>query len=192
MATDIGIVFGKNWLKPGELSPSSKLTALAAAKLYQMTLVRGLIWTGGQTAGKDFPAESEAMLDFARHRGYALPKEHMKLEKESLTTRENIKGIIDMVLQEVYLDSITTGYHSERATRMLRKPFGRQRVEITAYKSEDVLEVYGNPFEQKLLIEYHNSDWVKKDMLREKIINPLDKIGLAFALDWVSRVTRSR
>jgi hypothetical protein len=191
MIAQAGVVFGKNWARPGELSSSSKITALAAAKILEMRLVEKLFWTGGHTAGPKFPSESKAMFDFARENGYAdLVLDNNHLEEESLTTRKNIKNIKPLLNKMEIIAACTTKYHLPRAVRILRRPFRGSEMTIIPYSSEEILEKYGNYFEKKALDQYLNSKWVEDEKKQEPKIDLIDKVGLSFALDWVAYFTR--
>jgi hypothetical protein len=191
MIAQAGIVFGKNWIRPGELSPSSKLTALAAAKILQIGLVDRLIWTGGQTVGPNFPSESRAMINFARENGYGdcLMTCSNDLEEISLTTRKNIKNIYPLISEMNVLAACTTDYHMLRAIRILMRPLKKDIV-INPFRSEEIIDKYGNHFEKTILNQYANSKWVEKEKSQEPKIDLVDRMGLGFTLDWVAYLTR--
>ena len=172
---DLLVVLGKNWenypprfAKPEnwqiQLSPESKISALAGAEMLRAGLTEKVIFVSGKTAGKIWPSEARAMLDFIKSSYSGATEENFILEEESFDTAGNAEkiaellkfqkprpglGFQDLVLKRVAL--MTIGYHLPRALRIFRE-YG---MNLPGFASET--ELVKLSLKNKYFVDYHLS-----------------------------------
>lgn len=96
---DALIVLGKNigvgWNRekirktPHFLSDRSELSVFATGFLFDTGNFKQIIFSGGKTAGADYPSEAKAMKDFLLKEFPEIPEEKIILEENSFDTIEN-------------------------------------------------------------------------------------------------------
>ena len=170
----IAIILGKNWkcYPPKnhkvdfiiELSVESKLSALAAGQLYILGMADVLLFSGGKTAGKEWPSEAMAMWHYTKNNFKNIPNEAVMLEEKSFDTDGNaveVKKILDGMNSENIL-LLAIGYHLPRSEKIF-KHFG---IEFTSFTSEEIVKKY-LPEHNNLLNEFRKSFRVKIELVRE-------------------------
>ena len=183
---DVIVALGKNWRLPItapqiHLSIESKMTALAAGQLYTDGRVGKIIFSTGETAGKNlqghpYPAEADEMKKFLRRffSEEQIPNSAIELENHSFDTAgnaEEVKTIINNLhLQKVAL--LTVGFHLPRSMRLF-KNYG---VNIQqGLSSEQILEARSSRY-QRFLDAYHQSDRYRALTSTERKVNAISII----------------
>lgn len=125
------LAHGKNWelpvpADPADIEPSieSRMTAEAAGVLFTQGVGGMIIFSGGHTAGPDYPSEAAKMRETLY--GYFgesdIPPELTDLEEESHDTASNL-AIVKERMADYGVDSLillTVGYHLPRVRRLAR------------------------------------------------------------------------
>jgi uncharacterized SAM-binding protein YcdF (DUF218 family) len=182
---DAIVALGKNWRLPVgpriQLSIESKMTVLAAGQMYADGKVGKIIFSTGETAGKNlqghtYPAEADQMKKFLRRffSEEQIPDAAIELENHSFDTAgnaEEVRTIInDLHLQKVAL--LTVGFHLPRSMRLF-KSYG---VNVDqGLSSEQILEARSSHY-QGFLDEYHQSDRYKNLTSTERKVNAISII----------------
>lgn len=192
---DAVIALGKNWRLPIEgkriyLSIESKMTALAAAELYISGQVGKIIFSTGETAGRDsggnyYSTEAEEMKRFMRifFTEDEIPENVIELETNSFDTAGNAEEVGKILQKEKLrkLALVTVGTHLPRA----KKLFADYKVPIAkSFSSEGVLR-QRNPHYEKFLHEYFWSTRHLKEVGKEAI-----GVGLAYTVDPKGKLLR--
>ncbi len=130
---DALIVLGKNigvgWTRekirktPHFLSDRSELSVFAAGFLFKTGNFNKIIFSGGKTAGVEFPSEAAAMKEFILKKFPEIPENKIILEENSFDTIENaieVKKIIkNLGLNQ--LIGLTTNEFAGRAKMVFKK-----------------------------------------------------------------------
>jgi uncharacterized SAM-binding protein YcdF (DUF218 family) len=125
------LAHGKNWEVPVppdprdiELSIESRMTAEAAGVLLQRGAGDLIIFSGGHTAGREYPTEAAKMFEAMRGQfsEEEVPSTAIKLEQESLDTAGNLREIQERLpgYEVDRLVLVTVGYHLPRVRRLAR------------------------------------------------------------------------
>ncbi len=118
------VVLGAQVKEDGSLSVQLEWRLKKALEAYKEK-PRYIVVTGGQ--GKDEPVpEAQAMHDWLVAQG--VPSEHIFQEKNSMSTKENIKNTLAMLPPDTNIAIVTSDYHLPRAMR-IAKDFGVEHVE---------------------------------------------------------------
>ena len=130
---DALIVLGKNigigWTRekirktPNYLSDRSELSVYAAGYLYKTGNFKRIIFSGGKTAGAEFPSEARAMKDFLLKQFPEILEDKIILEENSFDTIENateVKKIIEN-LEINQIIALTTNEFAKRAKMVFKK-----------------------------------------------------------------------
>jgi uncharacterized SAM-binding protein YcdF (DUF218 family) len=183
---DAVIALGKNWRLPitGEpridLSLESKMTALAAAKLYKDGKVEKIIFSTGKTAGKDkfgndYPPEADEMYKYMR-RFYSeeeIPSEAVILQNSSFDTAGDAEES-GKILKRHGINRpalLTIGTHLPRAKRL----FSNYGIKIAgSFSSQEVLKGR-NPHLDKFLHDYSWRLGIKNTNLDPRFILRMDR-----------------
>lgn len=194
---DAVIALGKNWRLPIgkdnthplggspqiDLSIESKMTALAAGQMYVDGCTNKIIFSTGQTAGKDkqgnyYPTEAEEMKRFMRifFPENEIPESAIETQTKSFDTAgdaEEDKKILEREdIKNVALLSV--GSHLWRSKRL----FENYGVRIKkAIASQDILKGR-NPHYDKLIQDYFWSTRHLKEIIKETI-----GVGLVYTID---------
>ncbi len=125
---DALVVLGKNWReyppkeKMGEfklrLSLEAKMSVLAAGEMFKESLIDKIIFSGGKTAGKEYPSESEQMAVYLREKYPNIPETAIILEEKSTDTVGNAEKIAEIIKENPELQKLalmTTESHTARA-----------------------------------------------------------------------------
>lgn len=136
----VAIVLGKEFRKfngKPVLSMEAKMTALAAGELYKCGSTNMLIFSGGKTAGPEYPSEAEAMADYCRKRYDILP-EAIIIEDVSFDTIANARMVRDILRKNGWKSPflISRNYHLDRAWEI----FFREGVAAIALSAETIIE----------------------------------------------------
>lgn len=134
------VVLGKYWRLDGsDLSLESKLNALAALVLYRrLQPPPVLLFSGGHTAGRDRPAESEAMRTYLLRHDLQVPDGAILLETESIDTAQNADFVARILQGQgvASVDLLTVRAHAAGARRI----FAAYGVRVDrVHAAEDVL-----------------------------------------------------
>lgn len=193
------VVLGKNWRqsplcrkkgKEGDinefhLSVESKIAALAAAMLYIKGEINKIIFTGGKTAGKDWPSEAEAMRNYLLN-FYEINLNDILVEDKSMDTAGNAKGVKKILEAMGAKEAIftTISYHVERA----RKQFTELGLEGEWLNSDDIVRHRSCVHYQlvKMLHEHPRINIFERT--REKIANWLVDSNLSKVNSWFAKV----
>jgi hypothetical protein len=202
---DAFIIHGKNWVKypPGrlarrfhreeaekfrlKLSRDSRITALATGMLWrhfaqlQPDSPPLLIFSTGKTAGKAWPSEAEAMVEYMKRR-FFIPDEYIALEDKSYDTPGNItesKKILEGVELSEDLQAklkgkqlrnvgyLTIGYHNPRVARLM----DYYDVPINViFPTEQIVRGRSRRHDN-FVRQYLESDEWRKQVRREDILN---------------------
>lgn len=128
------LALGKNWElpipdDPSHLKPSieTEITAEAAGLLFERGAGDLIIFSGGHTAGPEYPSEARGQRDSLRgHERFneaAIPEEAIILEEESGSTAGNFRNV-KARLEEYGVSNLilaTVGYHMPRALVQARQ-----------------------------------------------------------------------
>lgn len=189
------IGLGKNWHptidgRGIQLSPDSIKTALAAAHLYHEGAVGKILFSTGNTAGKDsqgidYPSEALAMFQFVR-RYYPqelIPDSDIILEQESFDTAGNAEEVRKLLLRHKIRNPILLSVrHHLRRSRKLFNNYGVYLTEVHA--SEDVLKRHSDHYEELFRHNHHSLPYIK-EYLKE-----LMAIGLQETIDPYGKILR--
>ncbi|MBI2058067.1 MAG: YdcF family protein [Candidatus Yanofskybacteria bacterium] len=111
----------KEW-KP-KLSVDSKMSVLAAGKMFMDGLAGKIIFSGGKTAGPGNPSEAEAMKDYLEVKFPEIPERAIIVEGGSVDTFDQAEKTLHILnkygLTKVAL--LTVGYQLPRAEKIFRK-----------------------------------------------------------------------
>lgn len=130
---DALVVLGKNigigWTRekirktPHFLSDRSELSVFAAGFLYKTGNFNKIIFSGGKTAGVDFPSEARAMKDFLLKEFPEISEDKIILEENSFDTIENATEV-KKILNESEINQamgLTTNEFAKRAKMVFKK-----------------------------------------------------------------------
>ena len=108
------------------LSIDSKIAAIAAGMIWEAYAQKQekppmLIFSTGKTAGKEWPSEAEAMLEYMKARFPKIPEEHIRLEELSYDTPGNILQSKKIIEESGYknVGYLTIGYHLPRVATLM-------------------------------------------------------------------------
>ncbi len=175
---DTVFVLGQNWReysKNPELSVESKMCAIAGAEMLISGMTDRLIISGGKTAGKEFPSESEAMKTYILlkypHETYPqICDENIILEEQSLDTHGNAKEIKNILDRENETQQstpalLTVGFHTKRASKI----FKNHGIETKSFNAEELLQKK-SPHYAKFVKRFNNSIPTKLKRLKEAFL----------------------
>jgi uncharacterized SAM-binding protein YcdF (DUF218 family) len=181
---DALVVLGKNWRQYPphptaeqsesfnlRLSIESKISALAAGEMFESGLIDKIIFSGGKTAGKQYPSEAEEMMKYMKEKYPDIADELVLLEKESIDTADNAERIAELLKENPTLHKIalmTVGFHLARAEKLFEE-FG---IETTGFPSEEELKKRSPHYEQ-FVTSYLKSGRVKFKERKEAIVRGL-------------------
>ncbi|HEY5220831.1 MAG TPA: YdcF family protein [Candidatus Paceibacterota bacterium] len=178
---DALIVLGKNWRKYPpkkeseefqlQLSLESKMSSLAAGEMFKQGLVNKIIFSGGATAGAEYPTEAEAMIEYLKEKYPEIPEGSIMAENASIDTPGNAEQIAEILANDPALQKIalmTVGFHMPRAEKLFEE-FG---IETTPFPSEEELKKRSPQYE-RFVKEYLKSGQVKKEVIKEAILRSL-------------------
>ena len=178
---DALVVLGKNWREypPDEkpegfdlqLSIESKMSSLAAGEMFKQGLVDKLIFSGGKTAGAEYPSEGEAMIEYLKEKYPDIPEGSIIAENASIDTSENAEQVAEILAKDPTLQKIalmTVGFHLQRAEKLF-KEFG---IETTPFPSEEELKKR-SPHYERFVDAYLKSGHVKTEEIKEIILRSL-------------------
>lgn len=74
--------------------------ATAAATLWQQEQDSLLIFSGGRTAGAQYPSEAEAMREYVCRAPWNIPAAHILTESESTDTAENVRNVVTLLREK--------------------------------------------------------------------------------------------
>lgn len=180
---DALVVLGKNWKEPPpfpqenrddfkpRLSMESKMSALGAGEMLKQGLIDRIIFSGGKTAGEDYPSEAAAMAAYLREKYPDIPDEMIGLEEESIDTIDNAERIARVLeahpeLQKLAL--MTVGFHVARSERI----FKDRGIDAYPFPAEEVLK-QRSPHYERFLNTYEKSGRVTKEKIKELILQSL-------------------
>lgn len=187
---EVVIAHGKNWREypPAGASPDtftlhlsleSKMTALAASELYHQGKTKKVLFSTGDTAGRNFPSESQAMIDYLARVGRSIPEEDVLMEEVSFDTpgnAEESKRIVEKHgLHDVAL--LTVSDHLPR-TADLYVNYGQST--STSYASETIVQ-HISPHHEKFVNRYAKSPRRRLEQVKEFILRTetrVDKKGV--------------
>jgi uncharacterized SAM-binding protein YcdF (DUF218 family) len=180
----MAIVLGKEYRrfngKP-VLSMEAKMTAIAAGEMYKCGVVSLLIFTGGKTAGQEYPSEAEAMAAYCTQR-YDIPREAIIIEDAAFDTIANAR-LVKKIIQDHEIEGVSVlisrKYHIERAQNI----FLREGMETDPIPAEDLL-FFRSLRHRKLADAYLCSFYYWVVMVKEYLLR------LQLAVDPEARIQR--
>jgi uncharacterized SAM-binding protein YcdF (DUF218 family) len=181
----VAIVLGKEYRrfngKP-VLSMEAKMTAIAAGEMYQCGVVRLLIFTGGKTAGPEYPSEAEAMARYCMRLYPEIPREGIIIEDVAFDTIANAR-LVKKIIQNNEIGSmpvlISRKYHMERAQGI----FLREGMKTDPIPAEDIL-FFRSLRHRKLADAYMHSLYYRAVRVKEYLLR------LQLAVDPEARIQR--
>ena len=143
---DALVVLGRAWRPSADttkeqghhLSMEGKMRTLAAGEMYKAGLTGKIIFSGGKTAGKEWPSEAESMAKYLKKKFPEISDEVLIMEKESFDTPENAEKV-KALLEKYGINKIavtTNGFHLERS----RALFKNQGLEVCGFPAEEFLQ----------------------------------------------------
>lgn len=122
---NIGIGWTREKIRktPHILSDRSELSVFAAGFLYKTGNFNRIIFSGGRTAGSNFPSEAAAMKDFLLKEFPEIPEDKIILEENSFDTIENATEV-KKLLGKLNLNKViglTTNEFASRAKMVFKK-----------------------------------------------------------------------
>ena len=120
-----------------DLSPESKITALAAGVLYKEEIGEKIIFSGGHTKGPTRESEARKMQELIRNKFPDIPEEDILMEETSLDTAGNAFAVKKVLPENSKVILLSFAYHLPRARRIF-KNFGIIPEEV--YASDKVLK----------------------------------------------------
>ena len=120
------------------LSLEGKMRTLAAGEIYRNGLAEKIIFSGGKTAGKEWPSEAESMTKYLKKKFPEIPDEVIIIEGESFDTPENAEKVKEL-LEKYGINKIaltTSGFRLERS-RIL---FENEGLEVRGFPAEEFLQ----------------------------------------------------
>ena len=180
----------KGMMPGGELSVESKMAAVSAGLLYLAGKTEQIIFTGGKTAGEQFPSEAQAMKDYMKATFQdAIPDSVIRTEDQSLDTVENAKAVKGILEQnpDQKVGYITVDYHLQRA----RETFSRQGLGGEWMVSNEILDSYSGHNRWSAM---ENRRWEKRgfEKGREALANSVLRLGLDKVLTDLSHKFRGK
>lgn len=129
------------------LSDRAEFSIIAGGVLFKTNKFDKIIFSGGKTAGHDFPSEAQAMSDFLLLNFSDIPKNTIILEENSMDTLANAQEV-KKIANEFNLKSLlvmTTPEHIKRS-KML---FEKEDLKVEMISSEEVLKKYAPDLYEK-------------------------------------------
>jgi uncharacterized SAM-binding protein YcdF (DUF218 family) len=125
LGKNIGVGWIRNRIRKTKhyLSDRAEFSILAGGVLFNSGDFKHLIFSGGKTAGLDFPSEAKAMRDFLILKFPNFPKEKIILEDISMDTLQNaqeVKKIADSMNLKTLM-VMTTPEHFARSKMLFKK-----------------------------------------------------------------------
>ena len=189
---DALIVLGAGWNKFGKetnpndprynLNMEAKVRTLAAGEMFKEKLTDKIIFSGGQTAGKNWLSEANAMREYLKNKFPEIPDDSIITEEESIDTPGNAEKTLT-ILEKYKIQSaalITSAAHLPRAQKIF-ETFGMETYPLPA---ENQLKKRSLHY-LKFVKNYLKSGKVKKINLREQILRGIfwfDKKGKTLRL----------
>ncbi len=147
----------------------SKISALAAGKMFTQGSTDTIIFSTGKTAGKDWPSEAEAMREYMLEYYPNTPLERTLLEEESIDTIGNAEEVAKMLREWEECSRIglvTIGYHMERSLKIFRK----RGIRATPITSEEVVRWVASYDITCMVTEFENSNARRIEYVKEFIL----------------------
>lgn len=184
---DLLIVLGKNigvdstvadiQANQWHLSVESRLNVLAVGELYQPGM--HILFSGGKTAGKDTPAEAEAMRSYFQRFSPEVPEEAVLTEEVSIDTASNADEVSKQLVGASYkhIALLSVSYHVQNAATL----FKRYGVDIeTTFASDEVIK-NRSPHHEAYAVAWSSLGRVrserKKEAGRKVLLNTVDRKG---------------
>jgi len=149
LGKNIGVGWTRNRIRKTKyfLSDRGEFSILAGGILFKSGNFSHLIFSGGKTAGHDFPSEAKAMSDFLVLNFPDFPKDKIILEDISMDTVQNaqeVKKIADKLKLKTLL-VMTTPEHFKRSKMLFKK----EGMDVDMISSSEVLKKHAPDFYKK-------------------------------------------
>ncbi len=169
---DALVVLGKNigigWTRekirktPNFLSDRSELSVFATGLLFKTGNFNKIIFSGGKTAGVDFPSEARAMKDFLLKEFPEIPGDKIILEENSFDTIENATEV-KKILKDIGINQ-TIGLTTNEFAKRAKMVFKKEGLRIDFLKVNDALkrlspETYEKHKYKKNVLEVLYENW---------------------------------
>ncbi len=140
LGKNVGYLGSKNKIRNSKnyLSPKSELNVIAGALFLKKNQTKILIFSGGKTAGKNYPSEAEAMRNFLLSKYLDIPVSSIILEDKSFDTKQNAKNSKLIIENNNFkkISFITTNAHIPRSKKLFKKV----GLDIKGYSAEEIVE----------------------------------------------------
>ena len=140
LCKNVGYLGSKNKIRNSinYLSPKSELNVIAGALFFKKNQTKILIFSGGKTAGKNYPSEAEAMRNFLISKYPDIPESSIILEDKSFDTKQNAKNSKLLIENNNFkrISFITTKAHIPRS----KKLFKDVGLDIEGHSAEEIVE----------------------------------------------------
>jgi uncharacterized SAM-binding protein YcdF (DUF218 family) len=158
----------------------AKMTAIVAGEMFRCGTVDLLVFTGGKTAGEEYPSEAEAMAAYCIQR-YDIPPEAIILECVAFDTITNARLVKKIFDDKGYDDAwlLSRKYHLKRAQDI----FFREGMKTDPIPVEEILW-FRSPRHRKLADAYMHSLHYRVVRIKEYLLR------LQIAVDPEARIQR--
>jgi len=162
-----------------DLSPESRITALAAGVLYKERHGQKIIFSGGHTKGRNKASEAKKMFEFMKNK-FSIPESDIILEENSIDTAGNAFEVKKLLPDNSNVILLSFVYHLPRAKKIF-KNFG---IYIDKeYASDKVLE-QNSPLYDEFLSKFT----LKRRI--EKILKEMFCLLLVYSIDPKGKILR--
>lgn len=167
----------KSRIEPGF---GGKMRAMAAAEAYRQGLTPVLVFSGGKTAGEEYPSEAQAMQAFLERKYQNqdgkfshIPPEAIILEEKSKDTSTNFENLLKLIKEKGWnnVAILTNDFHLERTTKLIHN-FSLEAEDISA---EEKLKERDPRF-IKIIHNFYSSSGMKSAQRTEKILMLMLKV----------------
>ncbi|MFH1452295.1 MAG: YdcF family protein [archaeon] len=184
------IILGGNWkgypykLKPrkrGEkefldISFRSKMNCVTAAEMYKEGLARKIIIGTGQSAGKKWPSEAQAMKNYILRKYKGISREDILTHEKTLDTYDEIDEDLKLARENGLINLVLATVNTQLPRA--RKYLESKGEHLGYISSEEVFKTLGRQHE-KLAEGYAESPAVKYyETFKEFVLRSMQKLGI--------------
>ncbi len=173
LGKNVGYFGSKNKIRRSKnfLSRKSEVNVIAAGLIMKNNISDNLIFSGGRTAGKDYPSEAEAMKRFLLEKFPEISKDSLLLEEESMDTKQNAQFSKKIIETNGFsnIAFLTTSSHIPRS----KKLFGKIGLNIDSISSQEIVKEF-----DPVLYEEYKNEFGKSEIILEKIADFLQSLPI--------------
>lgn len=173
LGKNIGVGWNREKIRktPHFLSDRSELSVYAAGFLFKTGNFNKIIFSGGKTAGIDFPSEALSMKVFLLKEFPEIPESKIILEENSFDTKENAaetnKILKDLELNQIIV--LTTNEFARRAKMV----FGKAGIKTEILKANDELKKLSPQTYEKFKYKKNLFEVIYENIAYVVILTPL-------------------